>query len=63
MITAYASVALDAAAQAGEQHARDLSTFEKVILSGEGETWAQARGAIVVPDGAVVLAYAHWPLA
>lgn len=37
--------------------ARDLAAYEVVEVTGEGPDWEAAKAAVVVPDGAQVLAW------
>lgn len=62
MITAYARIALDSDWTDVPPKERDISIYEKAVVSGEGETWEEAQAACVIPDGARVMAWARWPI-
>ncbi|MGJ0202750.1 hypothetical protein NHL51_01145 [Leucobacter sp. gxy201] len=59
---AYVRVALAATTAPEEVHKRDISALEQATLTGEGETWDEARAAVQIPEGAVVLGAAQWPI-
>lgn len=58
----YCRVALNAQVPEGEQHRRDLADYEKTTLQGEGSTWEAAKASVTIPAGAVVLAWAQYPI-
>lgn len=61
-MTAYARVALGVDYSDVPVQDRDISVFEHVTVSGEGETWEEAQSACVIPEGAQVLFWARWPI-
>ncbi|QIK64133.1 hypothetical protein G7068_13700 [Leucobacter viscericola] len=55
---ARAHLALEANAVPPEdRHTRDLSTFEMVEVTGEGETWEAAKSACVIPENALIISW------
>lgn len=54
---AQATVALHAAVPDSQQHSRDLTQHDIVTVQGEGDTWAEAKAACEIPDGALLLAW------
>lgn len=60
MVTVYARLALNAPTE--NPHQRDFSRCEQTTVEATGATWDEARAALPIPAGAVVLAVAQWPI-
>ncbi|QIK63819.1 hypothetical protein G7068_11935 [Leucobacter viscericola] len=55
---ARAHIALDANSVPPEdRHARDLSDYEMVEVTGEGATWEAAKDACEIPENALIISW------